>query len=143
MEKIAIKQVGRDDIAALQKIGRETFFETFSESNSAQDMAHYLAEGFSEGKLAQELNTEGAAFYFALLDDEVIGYLKVNTGSAQTEPQNNSTLEIERIYVLRTYHGKRVGQLLYDKAVQIAESLQVDDIWLGVWEKKPAGNSIL
>ncbi len=44
-------------------------------------------------------------------------------------------LEIERIYVLTTFHGKNVGQLLYDKAYQIAIEKKIDFIWLGVWEK--------
>ncbi|MNE41268.1 Protease synthase and sporulation negative regulatory protein PAI 1 [compost metagenome] len=44
-------------------------------------------------------------------------------------------MEIERIYVLRAFHGKKVGQILYEKALQIAEVLGLSFIWLGVWEK--------
>lgn len=65
----------------------------------------------------------------------VIGYLKINTGDAQTEIQDSQTLEIERIYVLKEFHGKKVGQLLYEKAIQIATGLKVNYIWLGVWEQ--------
>ena len=71
-----------------------------------------------------------------LLNNEmVIGYLKINTGDAQTEIQDSQTLEIERIYVLKEFHGKKVGQLLYEKAIQIATGLKVNYIWLGVWEQ--------
>jgi ribosomal protein S18 acetylase RimI-like enzyme len=37
--------------------------------------------------------------------------------------------------VLNEYHGKKVGQLLYDKAIQVATLMQVDYVWLGVWEE--------
>ncbi|MNG72583.1 Protease synthase and sporulation negative regulatory protein PAI 1 [compost metagenome] len=132
---IEIKRVTVDDIAELQKIGRETFLETFSESNNEENMASYLSESFSEIKLIKELNNAGSEFYFAVDNNTVIGYLKLNTGKYQTEIQDDKALEIERIYVLRAFHGKKVGQILYEKALQIAEVLGLSFIWLGVWEK--------
>ncbi|WPO89291.1 GNAT family N-acetyltransferase [Chryseobacterium sp. HR92] len=137
MENIEISRVILNDIADLQKIGKDTFFETFSESNSEENMANYLSEGFSEEKLIDELNKEGSEFYFAKIDGKVIGYLKLNTGLSQTELQDNAALEIERIYVLNAYHGKMIGQVLYEKALQRAEFLQAPYIWLGVWEENP------
>jgi diamine N-acetyltransferase len=72
---------------------------------------------------------------FALIDHQVIGYLKLNYGQAQTELKDSKALEIERIYVLQTYQGKNVGQLLYTKAIEIAKQASVDYVWLGVWEE--------
>lgn len=100
-------------------------------------MATYLAEGFSEEKLAGELSDEHAQYYFALSDNNVIGYLKLNVGQSQTELQDTESLEIERIYILEEYHGKKVGQLLYDKAMQVAAGLHARYVWLGVWEENP------
>lgn len=59
----------------------------------------------------------------------------MNIGTAQTEFNTENNLEIERIYVLKGYHGKKVGQLLFEKAEDLAQRKQVDFIWLGVWEK--------
>ena len=42
-----------------------------------------------------------------------------------------------RIYVLSSFHGKKVGQLLYDHALQIAREKNVQFVWLGVWEENP------
>jgi ribosomal protein S18 acetylase RimI-like enzyme len=67
--------------------------------------------------------------------DSVIGYLKINFGSAQTEPQEDKALEIERIYVVHHFHGKKIGQLLFEKAIQIAQQKKVTFVWLGVWEE--------
>lgn len=61
--------------------------------------------------------------------------MKLNFGAAQNELKNKQCLEIERIYVLKEYHGKKIGQLLYDKAIQIAKEKNVNYVWLGVWEK--------
>lgn len=130
-----LKKVTLTDIDQLQKIGRKTFYETFAESNSEANMAQYLEEGFSTAKLTSELKDSNSAFYFATLGDTEIGYLKLNFGTSQTELQDKKGLEIERIYVSKAFQGKKVGQLLYDKAVAIAKQHQSDFIWLGVWEE--------
>lgn len=124
-----------NDISQLQKIGRQTFAETFSAVNTEENMRKYLEESFSNEKLISELTDKNAEFYFAEFDNHVIGYLKLNFGQSQTELKDNKAVEIERIYVLRGFHGKRVGQLLYEKAIQIAKQINADYIWLGVWEE--------
>ncbi len=137
MEELELTEVTLEDLTLLQEIGRVTFSETFSEYNSEENMTRYLEEGFSEEKLTEELNHEHSAFYFARLGANVIGYLKLNFSGAQTELQDSKSLEIERIYVLGDYHGKRVGQALYEKAMDIAQQHQVNYVWLGVWEENP------
>lgn len=137
MENIRIRKVTLTDIKELQEIGRQTFFETFSAGNTKENMKKYLDEGFSVEKLTAELNDPNAEFYFATLDNKVIGYLKLNFGHSQTELQDDKAVEIERIYVSKEFHGKKVGQLLYEKAMQIAHEKNADYVWLGVWEENP------
>lgn len=137
MENIEIKKVTLAEITQLQKIGRQTFFETFSAGNTEENMKKYLEEGFSIEKLTGELTDPNCAFYFAWIDNAVIGYLKLNFGASQTELKDNKALEIERIYVLQAFHGKKVGQILYEKAIQIAKQTHAAYVWLGVWEENP------
>ena len=137
MEDIIVRKVVLDDINQLQEIGRETFYETFSAGNTEENMKKYLEEGFSIEKLTREINDINSEIYFAELDNKVIGYLKLNFGESQTELKNSKALEIERIYVSKDFHGKRVGQLLYEKAMQVANDRKVDNVWLGVWEENP------
>ena len=137
MENIITRRITLDNLEKLQKIGRKTFEETFSESNSEENMRNYLEEGFSKEKLTEELNNKDSEFYFAILKDEVIGYLKVNFGESQTELKDSKALEIERIYVSKEFHGKSVGQILYDKAIEIAKQNGSEYVWLGVWEENP------
>ena len=61
----------------------------------------------------------------------------MNFGQSQTELQDDKALEIERIYVLKEFHGKNVGQILYNKAIEIAKQNKADYVWLGVWEENP------
>ena len=137
IETIAINRVTLSDLDQLQKIGRQTFIETFSADNTDENMNQYLEQGFSSEKLTAELNNEGSEFYFAELSGKVIGYLKLNVGQSQTEIKDDEALEIERIYVLQEYHGKKVGQVLYEKAIQVSRQKGAQYVWLGVWEENP------
>lgn len=137
MDKLEIKEIGVAEIEQLQLIGKKTFFETFAEKNTIENMQKYLEEGFTFEKLTSELLSPNYKFYFASFENKVIGYLKLNFGQSQTELKDDKALEIERIYVLNEYHGKKVGQILYDKAIEIAKHKKADYIWLGVWEENP------
>lgn len=132
-----VRKVDLKDIDKLKDIGKQTFVETFSSENSEENMIQYLENGFSTKKLKTELNDKNAEFYFAELGNKVIGYLKVNFGQSQTEIKDNNSLEIERIYVLKEFHGKKVGQILYQKAIELAKKQNMDYVWLGVWEQNP------
>jgi diamine N-acetyltransferase len=135
MDQITITMASIADLETVRQISKETFFETFAEANTEADMNKYLTENFSESKIAAELSNPESQFYIASLSGNPVGFMKLNTGAAQTELQDPTSLEIERIYVKNAFHGKKVGQLLYDKALETAQAAQKAFIWLGVWEE--------
>ena len=132
---IEIKLVKPEDVLELQKISIQTFLETFGAVNSALDMKQYLDKAMNVAQLERELKEKASQFYFALQNQEVIGYLKINIGVAQTEPIDKNAFEIERIYVVKNHLGKHVGKLLFDFAIDLAKKLNKNKVWLGVWEK--------
>ena len=134
MEKLIIKKLTPNELNLLQEISQSTFYETFAEHNSEEDMRSYLENNLSIKKLKQEILNPNSEFYFVSIDDKVIGYLKINFGHAQTELVHEHSVEIERIYVLKDFHGYKVGQHLFDKAVERAKDINASKIWLGVWE---------
>lgn len=135
MTSILITQASLKDLTILQDLGRQTFYETFAPHNSEEQIQQYLTESFAEEKLTQELNHPDSLFFIAWEQKDPVGYLKVNSGKAQTELQDATSLEIERIYVKSSHHGKKVGQLLYDKALETAIEQKKKYLWLGVWEE--------
>ncbi|MCS5489791.1 GNAT family N-acetyltransferase [Algoriphagus limi] len=130
-----IRKINIQDVEKLKEIGKQTFAETFSSENSEENMKEYLEKGFSTEKLTSELTDKNSEFYFAELEGKIIGYLKVNFGLSQTEIKDKNALEIERIYVQKEFHGKKVGQLLYNKAIELAKEKNIEYVWLGVWKK--------
>lgn len=136
-ETVRLVRVGPDEIKALQALSIRTFTDAFSKDNDEGNMQEYLSTHLTEEKLTAEMNHPGTQFYFAVAGDRNIAYLKINFGQAQTDLQDESSLEIERIYVLSEFQGKKIGQFLMDQALLIAAAQGLSYIWLGVWNKNP------
>lgn len=137
MENITIQKVTLNHLEALQQISKQTFAETYSAGNTEENIRRHLEEGFSRPKLASELNDPNMEFYFAMLGDKITGYIKLNFGPTQTELQDDEAVELERIYVLQAFQGRKIGQLLCEKAIEVARQKNAGYVWLGVWEENP------
>ena len=131
---IIIKKVTEDDLSILKEISINTFCETFSKDNKPEDTQKYIETNFTNEKLLSEIRTVGSQFFIAFFNNKLSAYLKLNTGEAQTEKQGNESLEIQRIYVLSEFQGKRIGSLLMEKSEEEAKKMNIKRIWLGVWE---------
>ncbi len=134
-KEVTLKKVTIEELEQLQSISQTTFLQAFEADNDPGDMKAYVEEAFSLAQLKKELEHPESRFFFALHKNQVIGYLKVNWGAAQTEHPLEHAMELQRIYVLADFHGHKIGQLLMDKTLEIAREEKMASIWLGVWEE--------
>ncbi len=129
------RRIQNDKLEILRDISIKTFIETFGSQNTKENMRQYLDSKMSFIKLKEELNEVNSYFYFIVLGSRIIGYSKLNFGSAQTENIFiGKAFEIERIYLLSNYIGKGYGKMALKKIFQIGRKKGYEKIWLGVWE---------
>lgn len=136
-EQIELVEVSFEDLEKLQSISIETFRETYEKQNAPADFDKHIRKRFNKSALLNELKNNESQFYFAMYAGEAVGYLKLNWGESQTETNLKNALEIERIYVVRRFHGKGIGKILFDRSADIARERNLRYLWLGVWEKNP------
>ncbi len=132
---ITIKPCKTEDLDALRKLSRETFFDAFVSYNTKENMDRYLDEAYHPEKLLRELLSPGSWFYFLYSGNDLAGYLKLNEAPSQTDINDDESLEIERIYIHKNYQGKGFGRYLMNTAEEKAQEKNKQYIWLGVWEK--------
>ncbi|CDQ20154.1 Protease synthase and sporulation negative regulatory protein PAI 1 [Halobacillus karajensis] len=94
-----------------------------------------MDKAFSLKQVEKELLNPSSHFFFVYVNHEIAGYLKVNTGEAQSEEMGKDFIEIERIYIIRNYQKQGLGKYLLNKGEEIALEHNKRKIWLGVWEK--------
>lgn len=129
-----IEKVTSEKICILQQIATKSFFDTFLEFNSQEDMDAYLQNNLSIEQLTKEFSHPQSEFFLVKNNQDYVGYIKLNYGMAQNEFQQDNALEIERLYVLKQYHRQQIGQALFNYAMAVADAKFVDYVWLGVWE---------
>lgn len=131
---IRIQKVTPAEAQQLLDLSKKTFYEFFAHLNDLSNIDAYSAKAFTLPQIQSELANPDSEFYFAMLDNDIAGYMKINFNDAQTELKDKNALEIERIYVSGQHHGKHIGRELLNFAVEIAKNKHFNYVWLGVWE---------
>jgi len=135
ISEIKLKKLTLSDLTELKNISQKTYSDAFSWGNSKENMISYLNSALSHKQLKSEINEKQSVFYFAKMDNVTVGYIKINFGSAQTDLKDDDAMELERIYVLEKFQGKKIGKKLLNFVIEIAQKKGLKYLWLGVWEK--------
>lgn len=135
---ITIRKVHPSDVDTLLALSRKTFYDAFEHLNNPDDFEAYTSKAFTREQLLTEINNPDSELYFAMLDDEAVGYIKLNYREAQAEFQDPNAVEVSRIYVLASQQGKKIGNQLLDFAINKATEDKLSYAWLGVWEHNHA-----
>lgn len=130
---IRIKKATVAEAELIADLSRETFYDTFAEFNTKEDMDKFLIEQFRKEDLMAQVADEGNIFLLAYADDEPAGYVFLK-GSTHEELNSTDVLEISRLYARTSFIGKGIGKALMDIAIAEAQQLQKKYLWLGVWE---------
>lgn len=132
---LSIHSVRPKEVDKLYRLSIQTFKETFETQNTAEDMQAYIKKQLNLEQITTELQNKDSFFYFAHLDKEIVGYLKLNFNQAQKESVlEGKAFEIERFYILKLHQGKGLGSQLFIKAIEIGKDKGYEQLWLGVWE---------
>ncbi|UWX55051.1 GNAT family N-acetyltransferase [Maribacter litopenaei] len=121
----------------LMSVSRTTFSDAFQDQNNPDDFASYLEKAFSKEQLTLELENPQTQFYFVYLEGKLVAYFKLNCGDAQTDVKQEDCTELERIYVLKAFQGRQLGNQIVQWIKDKVESDKKSFMWLGVWEKNP------
>lgn len=127
-----------ENLQILVDISIKTFISAFEKQNNPKDFKAYMDTTFSKEQLKKELLDENTSFYLVYNNNMLVGYYKLNTKDSQTEPFGNSSVEIERFYVLDKFQGQEIGKQMLLKIIEIAKQECMTSIWLGVWELNTA-----
>lgn len=140
---VSIRAANSSDAALLAELGARTFAETYAHANTVDDMRAHLDGAFSVAARAKELADVDRLTWIADAttresgDSRAVGYATVRRDSHTDGIEFHRPAELERIYVVRSWHGRGVGAALMDACVDQTQRWQCDGLWLGVWEKNP------
>jgi len=134
-ERPKLRIAGLQDATMLAGLGRRSFFEAFGEFNQPEDMEAYLEKAFNTSIILEQLNNPACIFIVAEIDNVPVGYAKLIRNSSTPQLDNYKCIQLERIYALKDYIGKKIGKSLMEKCFSVAGQETFEKIWLGVWQQ--------
>lgn len=127
-------QCRTNDVDMLRDFLFRVFQDAYDGLIAQPSIDAYMEKSFDANRIKAELSNSHSAFFFLSIDGVLAGCLKVNEAPAQTDINDSQSLEIERIYLAKAFQNQGHGNILMNKAVEIANQHRMKYIWLGVWE---------
>jgi GNAT superfamily N-acetyltransferase len=139
MSEINIRNATIEDAKMLADLCYKTFWDAFHDhpKNAPEDLADYMRQAFNEAQIGRELADENSIFLIAEIEGEAAGYARLIVGSREPGIEAEKPIELNRLYSKQEFLGKGVGARLMDESFALAEKLNCDLMWLGVWEYNP------
>lgn len=133
--EITIRFAKTTDVLQLRDLSRSTFYETYADFNTPDDIRVHMQQTFSIEKLAAELEHKDNTFFIAEMADQMIGYAKMRARKPHVSIESKRPIELERIYVTKANQSTKVGASLMENCISHATAKGFDVLWLGVWEQ--------
>jgi ribosomal protein S18 acetylase RimI-like enzyme len=138
MNGVTIRRATIEDAALLADLGGRLFEQTFGAANTADDMREFLAATFTVDRQEAEIADPNRVLFVALDDGgAAVGYAMTRRGSRAAGVVGERPVEVQRIYVDRSLHGRGIGDALMNSCVDQARDWNGDVLWLGVWQENP------
>lgn len=142
---MTITKVQPADAETLRDLAERTFRDAWQDANEPEAFETYCRENFALENVKAELAAPGTEFYFAMINDEPIAYLKLNIDrpphwsddSKSSDQFLGPALQLERIYVLQGIQSQGLGAALLGFTETRARETGATWIWLSVWQKSP------
>ena len=123
------------DADLLAELGARTFSETFAADNTPEDLAAYVATSFNVAQQTAELEDPASTFLIVEVEGRAAGYAKLQVSKPEQGVEGAHPVELVRLYVLREWLRRGIGQELMRACIDEARSAGHGTIWLGVWER--------
>lgn len=129
--RITYKDGTPRDIAAIDRIFRQSFCDTFAHLYRDEDLQAFLGK-FTHEAWAEEMSSSGYAFRIAEADGDGVGFAKLGPPSLPVE-QVGPSVELRQLYVLKAWHGLGIAPVLMDWVLEEAPRRGGRDLLLTVF----------
>ena len=106
-----IRKATLEDIDLINRLAWIVFPHTYKELLSQGQIDFMMDWMYSPENLRKQMTEDGHIYYLAFDGSESAGYLSI-------QPEGEHTYHLQKIYVLPSYQGKKLGKLLFNQAIQ-------------------------
>ncbi|MBS1596823.1 MAG: GNAT family N-acetyltransferase [Bacteroidetes bacterium] len=136
MDLDQIKIIKADEMYAnaISTIGKKSFHDAFLPTfNRYEDLVEYLDYTYNVEKITDSIKKSNNVFFVALYKNKLAGFAKVKKQSLNMQLTGSRQMELQKIYVLKEFHGTGVAAALLHSVIGLAKNIRPACIWLDVY----------
>jgi ribosomal protein S18 acetylase RimI-like enzyme len=127
------------DCVLLSTLFKTVYIETYGTEGVTQEFVSFMEQQFSKQKISNDIESKNHDLLVAYFNDNPVGVIQVEYN--RLCPVNNFTSpEINKLYVLRNFYGKGVGQNLMVLAEKEIINKGYNQVWLWVLKSNQRAN---
>ena len=111
-----IRKANLEDIPLIHELAWIVFPHTYKELLSPGQIEFMMDWMYSPANLEKQMTEDGHIYFLAYEGNEPAGYLSI-------QPEGEHTYHLQKIYVLPSYQGKKLGKQLFNQAIQAIKEL--------------------
>jgi GNAT superfamily N-acetyltransferase len=135
MSALTLHRATPDDAAMYARVARETFYDSYSAMSDPAMMTVHLHRHFSPAIQRAELEDAANTVLVAREGADWVGFAALRRCEAPACVTGDSPLQLQRLYAVRSWHGRGAGKFLLDAVLDEARERGHDMLWLQVWER--------
>lgn len=106
---VTIRTATQKDIPLIRSLATQVFPATYQEILSPEQLDYMVEWMYSEDSLRKQMD-DGHTYFIASKDGEACGY-------ASVEQEDINLFHLQKIYVLSSFQGHKIGQHLFNEVV--------------------------
>ena len=111
-----IRKATLEDIPLINELAWIVFPHTYKELLSPGQIEFMMDWMYSPANLRKQMTEDGHTYFLAYEGNEPAGYLSI-------QPEGEHTYHLQKIYVLPSFQGKKLGKQLFNHAIQAIKEL--------------------
>ena len=112
----SIRKATTNDIHLIHEMAWVVFPHTYKEILTPEQIDYMMEWMYSEDSLHKQMEKDGHIYYLAFKEDEPAGYLSI-------QPEGEHVFHLQKIYVLPSFQGMKLGKQLFEQAIKAIKEL--------------------
>lgn len=112
----SIRKATTNDIHLIHEMAWVVFPHTYKEILTPEQIDYMMEWMYSEDSLHKQMEEDGHIYYLAFKGDAPAGYLSI-------QPEGEHVFHLQKIYVLPSFQGMKLGKQLFEQAIKAIKEL--------------------
>ena len=112
----SIRKATTNDIHLIHEMAWVVFPHTYKEILRPEQIDYMMEWMYSEDSLHKQMEEDGHIYYLAFKGDAPAGYLSI-------QPEGEHVFHLQKIYVLPSFQGMKLGKQLFEQAIKAIKEL--------------------